>query len=84
MRYLVVTAVTLVTGFLGGIVGWWVGVAMDRFRWLGLGPEAFWRTDPENVWAWGFIIGGMIGIAAALVVSVWWLSRTARSPNLPQ
>ena len=34
---------------------------MDRFRWLGLGPEEFWHTDPENVWAWGFIIGGLIG-----------------------
>lgn len=83
MRYFLVTVVTLVTGFVGGIVGWWAGVAMDRFRWLGLGPEEFWRTDPENVWAWGFIIGGVIGMSAALVVSLWWLSRNARSPNPP-
>ena len=36
-----------------------------------------WRTDPENVWVWGFIIGSVIGIAVALAVSAWWLSRTA-------
>lgn len=28
-------------------------MAMDRFRWLGLGPEEFWRSDPENVRARG-------------------------------
>lgn len=51
MRYLLATVVTIVTGFVGGILGWWAGVATDRFRWLGLGPEEFWHTDPENVWA---------------------------------
>jgi MFS family permease len=79
MRYLLATAATLVTGLVGGILGWWAGLAMDRFRWLGLGPEEFWRTDPENVWVWGFIIGSVIGIAVALAVSAWWLSRTART-----
>jgi hypothetical protein len=71
------SAATLGTGLVGGILGWCAGVAMDRFRWLGLGPEEFWRTDPENVWAWGFIIGGVMGMAAGLAVSLWWLSRTA-------
>ena len=81
MRYLLVAIATVVTGLAGGILGWFTGVAMDRLRWLGLGPEEFWRTDPENVWAWGFIIGGMIGMAAALAVSAWWLRRNARSAN---
>ena len=79
MRYLLTTAAILVTGLVGGILGWWAGLAMDRFRWLGLSPEEFWRTDPENVWVWGFIIGSVIGIAVALAVSAWWLSRTART-----
>ena len=69
MRYLLATATTISTGFAGGVVGWWTGVAMDRFRWLGLGPEEFWHTDPENAWAWGFIIGGLIGAAAGLTMS---------------
>jgi hypothetical protein len=69
MRYLLVTVATIVAGFVGGILGWSAGVVMDRFRWLGLGPEEFWRTDPENVWAWGFIIGGLVGMAAFLAVS---------------
>jgi hypothetical protein len=84
MRYLVISAATLATGLVGGILGWWAGVAMDRFRWLGLGPEEFWRTDPENVWAWGFIIGGIIGMAAALAASAWSLSGTVRSRKPPK
>ena len=83
MRCLLGTVATLATGIAGGIIGWWVGVAMDRFRWLGLGPEEFWRTDPENVWAWGFIIGGIIGMATALTVSAWCLNRTGGSPQAP-
>jgi hypothetical protein len=83
MRYFLATVVTLVTGFVGGIVGWWAGVAMDRFRWLRLGSEEFWRTDPENVWAWGFIMGGLIGMAAGLAASAWWLRRNAQPPNRP-
>ena len=78
MRYFVMAIVTLAAGVGGSVAGWMAGVAMDRFRWLGLGPEEFWRTDPENVWAWGFIIGGLIGMAAAFAVSVWWLRKTAR------
>ena len=78
MRYFLATVATIIAGLVGGVVGWMAGVAMDRFRWLGLGPEEFWRTDPENVWAWGFIIGSLIGMAAAMVVSAWWLRKTAR------
>jgi len=81
MRFFLVAVLTLVSGLVGGTVGWFAGVALDRFRWLGLGPEEFWRTDPENVWAWGFIIGGGIGIATALMVSVWLLSKTANHPS---
>ena len=83
MRYLLATVVTIVTGFVGGIIGWWAGVAMDRFRWLGLGPEEFWHTDPENVWAWGFIIGGLIGMAVGLTASAWVFRRSIR-PAPPQ
>jgi len=78
MRYLPATVMAIVTGFVGGILGWWAGVAMDRFRWLGLGPEEFWHTDPENVWAWGFIIGGSIGVAMGLTASAWVLRRGRR------
>ena len=78
MRYVLIAVATLVTGFVGGMPGWWVGVAMDRFRWLRLGPEEL-TNRPEKVWAWGFIIGGLIGMAAALVVSIWWSRRTTRS-----
>ncbi len=83
MRYFLATVATLIAGLVGGVVGWMAGVAMDRFRWLGLGPEEFWRTDPENVWAWGFIIGGVIGMAAAVVVSACWLSTRGRSQPAP-
>jgi hypothetical protein len=66
------------------MVGWWTGVAMDRFRWLGLGPEEFWYTDPENVWAWGLIIGGLIGAAVGLRISASVFRRhilTFQRPN---
>jgi len=76
MRYLLVTVATIIGGFVGGILGWSAGVVMDRFRWLGLGPEEFWHTDPENVWAWGFIIGGLLGMAA--VLAVWACRRRSR------
>lgn len=79
MRPLLAVIVVIIAGALGAVLGGSAGVAMDRFRWLGLGPEEFWRTDPENVWAWGAIIGGVIGTATAVAVSVWWLNRTARS-----
>ena len=69
MRYLLATATTISTGFAGGMVGWRTGVGMDRFRWLGLGPEEFWHTDPENVWAWGFVVGVLIGAAVGLTMS---------------
>ena len=70
--------------------GSWMGFSAGRqaLRWIafvgwGSGPEVFWQTDPENVWVWGFIIGGLIGMAATLAVSIWWLSRTARSLKPP-
>ena len=78
MRQFVVAIATLAAGVGGGVIGWNVGVAMDRFRWLGLGPEEFWHTDPENVWAWGFIIGGLIGMAVALAASAWVFRRSIR------
>ena len=62
-------------GALGGMIGWLAGVVVDRFRWLGLGPEEFWRTDPENVWAWGFIIGAGAGATAAAMAAAWVLSK---------
>jgi hypothetical protein len=71
MRYFLLTLATLLRGLVGGVLGWFVGVAMDRYRWLGLGPEEFWRTDPENVWVWGFIVGGVLGMLAALAVWRW-------------
>ncbi len=34
MRCVLISLATLGTGLAGGILGWWAGVAMDRFRWL--------------------------------------------------
>lgn len=79
MRYLLATAVAIMAGFVGGVSGWWTGVAMDRFPWLGLGPVEFWHTDPENVWAWGFVIGGLIGMVLGLAASAWVLRRRRRN-----
>ena len=78
MRYLLGVWVILAAGVLGGTIGWLAGVVMDRFRWLGLGPEEFWRTDPENVWAWGFAIGAVAGMTAAALASAW-IRRKNRS-----
>ena len=80
MRYLLATVTIHVAGFVGGIVGWTAGLAMDRYRWLGLGPEEFWHTDPENVWAWGFLIGAAVGISLAAVA--WTL--LSRKTGLPK
>ena len=73
MRYLLAVLGVLAAGALGGMIGWSAGVVVDRFRWLGLGPEEFWRTDPENVWAWGFILGA--GATAAATAAAWVLSK---------
>ena len=78
-RYVLASAAVLATGFIGGLLGWTTGVAMDRYRWLGLGPEEFWQTDPENVWAWGFLIGGAIGMALATAVIAWRFHRPGPS-----
>jgi len=79
MRSFLTILGVIAAGILGGMLGWSAGVAMDRFRGLGLGPEEFWHTDPENVWAWGFIVGGAVGIVAGVVGSVWWLRKPAKN-----
>ncbi|MBS0262261.1 MAG: hypothetical protein JSS02_09950 [Planctomycetes bacterium] len=78
MRSLVASIVVIAAGLLGGVLGWSAGLVMDRYRSLGLGPEEFWHTDPENVWAWGFIIGAAVGAVVGFVLAVRWLRRPAR------
>ncbi|MFN0056105.1 MAG: hypothetical protein ACKV0T_28495 [Planctomycetales bacterium] len=81
MRYLLAIMGILVTGIGGGVLGWVAGLAMDRYRWLGLGPEEFWRTDPENVWTWGFIMGWTMATAVSIAVSVRRLHRWTQFPK---
>ena len=78
MRNLLAVVGIILSGVIFGVAGCLAGIAMDRFRWLGLGPEEFWRTDPENVWAWGFIIGAVFGVVVAMIFAVWWFSRNPR------
>lgn len=68
LRLLLSVIIVIAAGALGGGLGGLAGVVMDRFRGLGLGPEEFWHTDPENVWAWGIIVGTAAGILAGLAV----------------
>jgi len=83
MRSLFAVLAVFVTGALGGVLGCSAGVAMDRFRGLGLGPEEFWHTDPENVWAWGAIVGAAIGIAVGIAVAVRrWPKRKEHHPEV--
>ena len=78
MRSILAPLIVIAAGALGGMLDWSAGLAMDRYRGLGLGPEEFWHTDPENVWAWGFLIGAALGVAAGIVVSVRWFWRPSR------
>src|SRR5579862_7827759 len=78
MRYFLVITGVIVSGVIGGVLGWTAGMIMDRYRWLGLGPEEFWHTDPEQVWAWGFLVGGAAGMAFASVVAAWLIRRPGR------
>ena len=78
MRSLVSVMIVTAVGTLGGALGGLAGVVMDRFRGLGLGPEEFWHTDPENVWAWGIIVGAATGILAGLAVRARRLPRPAK------
>ena len=77
MRSLVSVMIVTAVGTLGGALGGLAGVVMDRFRGLGLGPEEFWHTDPENVWAWGIIVGAAAGILTGLAVCARRLPRPA-------
>ena len=75
MRSLVSVMIVTAVGTLGGALGGLAGVVMDRFRGLGLGPEEFWHTDPEIVWAWGIIVGAATGILTGLAARARWLPR---------
>ena len=77
MRSRVSVMIVTAVGTLGGALGGLAGVVMDRFRGLGLGPEEFWHTDPENVWAWGIIVGAATGILTGLAARARWLPRPA-------
>lgn len=81
MRYFLVTIGMLVAAGIGCVLGWNVGVAMSHFPGLGLTPEKFWRTDPEQVWAWAAIIGALVGVVAAVAVLAWRASKKTRSPK---
>jgi hypothetical protein len=77
MRYFLAIACVCVSGVICGVLGWTAGMIMDRYRWLGLEPEEFWHTDPEQVWAWGFLICGAAGMLAASLAAAWLLRKAS-------
>lgn len=72
-RWLVRAFVVCAGTSAGIVLGGWIGWAMDRFPALGLTPESFWHTDPENVWAWCWLVGGGLGF----VLAALYLMRSA-------
>lgn len=77
-RRLVSILVPLGLGLMGCMFGWWIGNLMELTGILD--PATFWKTDPENVWAWAAIIGGIAGLAGGVgLVASWRGSQAPRS-----
>ena len=59
MRWVFAILFALIGGLLGLVAGWFIGQGLDASGVMK--AETFWRTDPENMWAWSAILGGAIG-----------------------
>ena len=68
-----VTAVTLLSGVLAGLVGAFMTLLLSLVQWLSLGvaPERL-LTDPRGVPAWRLVLAPLVGCTIA-GVSWWWI-----------
>jgi hypothetical protein len=64
MRGPLAALLVVLAAVAGGAIGGLAGFAMDRFPALGLSPEGFWNTDPENLWACSILLGAALAAAA--------------------